>query len=130
MRLWVVLVLAAILSTQEIANDQQYRERMERIDHSFVVLQERHVRQAPEIDKEAAKLSRLFSEVESFWKGRGNEEAAGFARMAKEGAKKVREAVRDHNEKSLEAAIETIAASCEGCHKEPLDKYRFPRPVR
>ncbi len=128
MKIWVFL--AAILFSQEIANEQEYRARMERIDHSFDVLQDRHVKAETDVEKEAAKLAQLFSDVESFWKGRGNEEAAGFARMAKDGARKVREAARDHNEKAIQAAISTIAASCEGCHKEPLDKYRFPKSVR
>lgn len=125
---WIFLL--SFLFSQEIANEQQYRERMERIDHSFEALRQRHVKPGSDVDKEAAKLSRLFSEVESFWKGRGNEEAAGFARMAKDGARKAREAVRDGNEKAMEAAVAIIAASCEGCHKEPLDKYRFPRTGR
>ena len=71
-----------------------------------------------EIEKEARKLSDLFEEVEEFWKGRGNEEAAGFAHMAKEGAMEAAKAARKKEQKSLEAAITTIAASCEGCHKE------------
>jgi cytochrome c556 len=80
-----------------------------------------------EIEKEAARLEGLFKDVEQFWKGRGNEEAAGFARMAKEGATEAAKAARKKEPKSLEAAIAQISASCEGCHKEPLDKYRFPK---
>jgi hypothetical protein len=125
----MIAVLLAFLFSFEIASQAQYRERMERIDHSFAALRERQVKPESDVDKEATKLAQLFSEVESFWKGRGNEEAAGFARMAKEGARSAREAFRDGNDKALEAAVATIAASCQGCHKEPLDKYRFPRKV-
>ncbi|HEY7820139.1 MAG TPA: hypothetical protein VIG29_18095 [Vicinamibacteria bacterium] len=121
-------VLIMMLMGQEIADEKAYQERMEEIDHSFVVLQKyREVRRTSEVEEEARKLTVLFGEVETFWKGRGNEEYAGFARMAKEGAKKAREAARNREEKALQASIDAVARSCEGCHREPLDKYRIPK---
>jgi hypothetical protein len=122
----VLLVMS--LFAQDFADEEEYLKRMHEIDHSFSVLQEdRAVRRISDVEKEAETLSRLFGQVEKYWKGRGNEEHAGFARMAKEGAEKAREAAGKKEEKALEASIETIARSCEGCHREPLDKYRFPK---
>jgi hypothetical protein len=113
---------------QEIADETAYLERMRDIDHSFVVLQKyREVRRTSEVEEEARKLTVLFGEVETFWKGRGNEEYAGFAKMAKEGAKNAREAAKNKEEEALQASIDAVARSCEGCHREPLDKYRIPR---
>jgi cytochrome c556 len=124
----IVVALMLLMSPQQLTDGQEYRERMHDIDHSFAAIQkDRHMSRSSEIEKEARKLSDLFEEVEEFWKGRGNEEAAGFAHMAKEGAMEAAKAARKKEQKSLEAAITTIAASCEGCHKEPLDKYRFPK---
>lgn len=110
----------------EIETVQEYRERMLEIDHSFSSLRgQPNVYTSPDVEEEAVALIELFGEVERFWKGRGDEEKAGFARMAKEGAEAVREAAIKKEQKAFEAAVETIAASCEGCHREPLDKYRF-----
>ena len=44
----------------------------------------------------------------------------------KNGAKRAGKAVREGDEASFDAAVRIVAASCEGCHQEPLDKYRFP----
>jgi cytochrome c556 len=120
----VLLVVA--LFGQDFADEKEYVERMREIDHSFSVLQKhREVRRISDVEKEAEKLALLFEQVEKFWKGRGDEQSAGFARMAKEGAKKAREAAEKSEEKALQASIETIARACESCHREPLDKYRI-----
>ena len=66
--------------------------------------------------------------MEAFWKARGEVESASFARMAKDGAEKAGEAARHGDSKSYEAALEVVAASCKGCHRDPLDKYRFRLP--
>jgi hypothetical protein len=122
------LLLVIPLLAQDIASEQEYRERMRTIDHSFTVLKEnRRVRRTSGVREEAEKLASLFGEVEKFWKGRGNEEFAGFARMAREGAEEAVEAAKKNDEKSLQAAIDTVGRSCEGCHREPLDKYRIPK---
>jgi hypothetical protein len=121
----VLLVMA--LFRQEIADEKEYVERMRAIDHSFTVLQEHRVKQTAEVEQEAKKLALLFGQVEKYWKGRGNEEYAGFARMAKAGAERAGEAAKKKEEKALEASIDAVARSCEGCHREPLDKYRVPR---
>jgi cytochrome c556 len=124
----IFVALTLLAPAQKLGDEQEYRKRMHDIDHSFVAIQEdRRMSRPSEIEKEAAKLRDLFAEVEEFWKGRGENEAAGFARMAKEGAREAVEAARKKEQKALEAAIQSIAASCEGCHKEPLDKYRFPK---
>jgi hypothetical protein len=121
-------LLVMTLFAQDIADEKDYVKRMHDIDHSFSVLQKhREVRRISDVEKEAEKLGLLFDEVEKFWKGRGNEESAGFARMAKEGAEEAREAAAKNEEKALEASVAIIARSCEGCHREPLDKYRIPR---
>jgi cytochrome c556 len=121
------LLLALALFRQEIVDEKAYVERMRAIDHTFAVLQEHRVKKSAEVEEEAKKLALLFGEVEKYWKGRGNEENAGFARMAKVGADKAGEAAKKREEKALEASIDTVARSCEGCHREPLDKYRVPR---
>jgi hypothetical protein len=121
-------LLFTMLLGQEIADEKAYHERMRDIDHSFVVLQNyREARRTSEIEEEARKLTVLFGEVETFWKGRGKEEYAGFARMAKEGAERAREAAKNKEEKALQASIDAVARSCEGCHREPLDKYRIAK---
>lgn len=120
------VALMLLSAPQKLTDEREYRERMHDIDHSFAAIQEdRRLNRPSDIEKEAAKLEDLFEDVEAFWKGRGNDEAAGFARLAKEGAKEAGSAARKKDQKSLEAAIASIAAACEGCHKEPLDKYRF-----
>lgn len=122
----VLLVVA--LFGQDFADETEYSERMREIDHSFTVLQKhRDPTRVSDVEKEAEKLALLFGQVEKYWKGRGNEKSAGFARMAKEGAEKAREAAEKKEDKALHASIETIARSCEGCHQEPLDKYRIPK---
>jgi hypothetical protein len=122
------LALAGVLFAQDIADEKEYEERMRAIDHSFTVLEEnRRVRRNAGVEEEAERLARLFAEVEAFWEGRGRDDLAGYARMAKEGAERAAEAARNNDEKSLQAAIDTMARSCEGCHREPLDKYRIPR---
>jgi cytochrome c556 len=124
----MVVALLLLIPQQKLTGEKEYRERMHDIDHSFAAIQrDRQMSHSSGIEKEAAKLGDLFEEVETFWKGRGNDEAAGFARMAKEGAAEAVKAARKKEPKSLEAAVASIAAGCEGCHKEPLDKYRFPK---
>ena len=113
-----------VLFRAEIQYEAQYREQMREIDHAFSILAS-HERGGA-LEREAAKLSELFERVEGFWEGRGDEEAANFARMARDGAEKVREGVRARNAEAIEAAVEIVAASCEGCHVRPLDKYRIP----
>ena len=109
-----------------ISNEEQYRERMQEIDHAFADLEnDRRTGLGSQSEEEAERLSALFEQVEAFWKGRGNELAAGSARMAREGAEAARDAARKKESKSFDAAVETLAASCEGCHDEPLDKYRL-----
>jgi hypothetical protein len=121
-------LLLMVLFAQDFADEKEYAERMHEIDHSFSVLQKhREVRRIADVEKEAEKLATLFEQVERFWKGRGDEDLAGFARMAKEGAEKARQAAAKNEEKALEASVDTIARSCEGCHREPLDKYRIPK---
>ena len=123
-----VLLVMMTLFAQDFADEKEYVKRMHEIDHSFSVLQKhREVRRISDVEKEAEKLGLLFGQVEKYWEGRGDEDLAGFARMAKEGAEKAREAAAKNEEKALQAAIETIARSCEGCHREPLDKYRIPK---
>lgn len=122
----LVITLMAASAPPQIASEGEYRERMEEIDHAFTELQKHGtVRAGESVGEEAEKLSELFEEVHAFWKSRGDEEAAGFARMAKEGAEAVREADHTGQQETLDAAIATIASSCEGCHRDPLDKYRF-----
>ena len=122
------ILLVMTLFAQDFADEKEYAKRMQEIDHSFSVLSKhREVRRISDVEKEAEKLALLFEQVEKFWKGRGDQELAGFARMAKEGAEKAREAAAKNEEKALQASIETIARSCEGCHREPLDKYRIPK---
>lgn len=124
----IAVLLMILLSGQEIADEKEYLERMREIDHSFAVLQKhREVRRASDVEEEARKLAVLFEKVETFWKGRGNEEHAGFARMAKEGAEEAGEAAKKNEGRAIQAAIDTVARSCEGCHREPLDKYRIPK---
>ncbi len=127
----LVLSLAAIVLAAQTGfeNEAEYREEMHDIDHAFTALSEhRGVRKGPELEREATRLSKLFSNVEEFWTSRGEDEAASFARMARKGADEAGKAARDRNEKAIDAAIDIVAASCEGCHKEPLKKYRFPLP--
>lgn len=125
--LWVLVLAARLAAARQISNEEDYREQMREIDHSFSALQSHRLRRTAEVEEEATRLARLFATVEAFWKGRGDEEAAGFARMAKEGAEQARDAARKKDEKALDASIETVARSCQGCHKEPLDKYRIPQ---
>jgi hypothetical protein len=121
-------LLFMMLFGREIADEKAYHERMRDIDHSFAVLRKHsEMRSSSEVDEEARKLAALFKEVETFWKGRGSDEFAGFARMAKEGAKKAEEAAKKQDRKALQASIDSVARSCEGCHREPLDKYRIPK---
>lgn len=121
-----VLLVMMTLGAQDFADEKEYVKRMHEIDHSFSVLQ-KPVRRVSDVEKEAEKLALLFGQVEEYWKGRGDEDLAGFARMAKEGAEKAREAAGKNEEKALQASVDTIARSCEGCHREPLDKYRIPK---
>jgi cytochrome c553 len=136
LELWLISLLlvvggagwAAQKAKSRFEDEEQYRETMHEIDHSFsTIAKHRNVRRGDDIRDEAEKLADLFADVESFWEGRGDEQAAGLARMAKEGAEAARDAATKHEQKALDAAIETIAGSCEGCHKEPLDKYRLPK---
>ncbi len=121
-------LLLMVLFAQDFADEKEYAKRMHEIDHSFSVLQKhREVRRISDVEEEAKKLSVLFEQVEKFWKGRGDEALAGFARMAKEGADRAHEAAAKNEEKALQASVDTIARSCEGCHREPLDKYRIPK---
>jgi len=107
------ILLVMTFFAQDFADEKEYAKRMHEIDHSFTVLQKhREVRRISDVEEEAKKLAVLFEQVEKFWKGRGDEEYAGFARMAKEGADKVREAAGKNEEKALQASIETIARSC------------------
>ncbi|HSF16097.1 MAG TPA: hypothetical protein VLK65_11150 [Vicinamibacteria bacterium] len=124
----LVAVMLAIHADQEdeFEDPEQYRTRMLEIDHSFESLEgQSDVRMAPNIEKEASTLIDLFEKVERFWKARGDEDKAGFARMARDGAEKAREAALAKEQNTFVSAVETIAASCEGCHREPLDKYRL-----
>jgi len=128
-RILPVLAALALVAQTEFQDEAEYREEMRKIEHAFTALSEyRGVRMGPELEREAARLEELFTDVERFWKARGNEEAASFAGMAKDGAEEARTAARDGDDKSFDAALDTVAASCEGCHKEPLDKYRFRLP--
>lgn len=126
-----LLALAATVFAGQAGfeTEAEYREEMQEIDHAFGELSDpRTLHMGPELEREAARLSKLFTNVEEFWSARGKEEAARFARMAKQGADEASRAARQGNDKAFDAAIETVAASCEGCHQEPLDKYRFPLP--
>lgn len=128
-RILLMVAAVAVVAQTDFQNEREYREEMREIDHAFAVLSEnRHLQNAPEVESEATRLSKLFERVEDFWKARGDEEAANFARMAKDGAKRAGKAARESDEQSYKAAVRIIAASCEGCHQEPLDKYRFPLP--
>jgi hypothetical protein len=128
-RILLALVAVALAAQTEFQDEAEYREEMREIDHAFTSLSEhRGVRTGPELEREAARLAALFTDVEEFWKARGNEEAASFAAMAKDGAEEAGTAARDGDDDSFDAAVEIIAASCEGCHKDPLDKYRFRSP--
>jgi hypothetical protein len=74
------LILTMLLG-REIVDEKAYQERMRDIDRPFVVLRKyREARRTSEIEEQARKLTVLFGEVETFWKGRGNEEYAGFPR--------------------------------------------------
>lgn len=124
-----LLVTVLMVTQSEFRDEAQYREEMREIDHAFAVLSEhRPIQKGPELEREAARLAELFEEVEDFWKERGEEEAANFARMAKDGAKRAGKAARDGDESSFDAALDIVEASCEGCHKDPLDKYRLRSP--
>lgn len=128
----LALLAFAAAQVDEFRDLRDYNERMKEIDHSFSSLKDHpYVHFAPELQEEAARLADLFGKVERFWKGRGDEDKARFAGMAREGAEKARKAALEKEQHAFEAAIDTIAASCEGCHREPLDKYRLrPRPPR
>ena len=124
---FILLGLTAVLVLQsEFKDEAEYKKDMQEIDHAFTELRkDRPIRQGPELEREASRLATLFGDVEEFWKGRGDDEAAGFARMAKNGAEEAGKASRNGDSKAFEAALDTIAASCEGCHHDPLDKYRL-----
>lgn len=127
------LIVAPLLMTaasqSEFQDEAEYRAEMREIDHAFTELsQERPLRSGPELERGAARLSKLFADVEEFWVARGDEEAANFARMAKDGAERAGKAAREADDDAFAAAVRIVAASCEGCHQEPLDKYRIPLP--
>ena len=129
MRMLIALVAVAGMAQVEFQDEAEYREEMREIDHAFAVLTEsRPLPRGPEAEHEARRLSELFQDVEDFWIARGDEEAANFARMAKDGAKRAGKAIREGDEASFDAAVRIVASSCEGCHQEPLDKYRLPLP--
>ena len=67
---------------QDFQSEGDYRKGMQDIDHSFGGLLEERERfwLEPDTQRNAARLTDLFHRVETFWKGRGDEEAAGFAR--------------------------------------------------
>lgn len=123
------IVARDLQDDQAIEDECQYRQRMQDIDHSFeeLVVEREQFWVDPDNQRNAARLTELFHNVELFWKGRGNHEAAGFARMAREGAEKAQEASRMRDEESFDAAVDTIARSCEGCHKEADAKFRIRR---
>lgn len=124
-----IVVVVGSLAQTGFRDEAQYREKMQEIDHAFTALSDqRPIPKGPEAEHEATRLSELFKNVEDFWIARGDEEAANFARMAKDGAKRAGKAIREGDRKSFEAAVDLVAASCEGCHKEPLDKYRVRLP--
>jgi len=131
--LGVVAVFACTVAAQElpegqsIDDERDYQHRMQDIDHSFdkLVIESERFWLEPDSQRNAARLTDLFHSVEVFWKGRGNDEAAGFARMAREGAERAQEASRMRDEHSFDAAVDAIAASCEGCHAEADDKFRI-----
>ena len=128
-RILLTVTAVAIVAQTEFHDEAEYREEMRDIDHAFAVLSEnRPIQDGPEVQREAARLTDLFEDVEDFWIARGDEEAANFARMAKDGATRAGKAARESDEKSYDAAVRIIAASCKGCHQEPLDKYRVPLP--
>jgi len=128
-RILLAAAIVALVAQTEFKDEAEYRDEMREIDHAFSVLSENQpIQKGPEVEREAARLAELFEDVEDFWKARGEEEAANYARMAKDGATRAGKAARDSDEPSYEAAVRIIASSCEGCHKEPLEKYRFPLP--
>lgn len=122
----LLALFAVVLVQAEFQDEAEYREEMREIDHAFTRLAEyREVPKGAELEREAERLAALFTDVEKFWKARGDEEAAGHARMAKEGAEQASKAIREGNDEAFEIAVDLVAASCESCHEEPLDKYRF-----
>ena len=138
---WLVPAFALVLCAgfalgmqQEEDEDEQafqsegdYRQGMQDIDHSFAdLLAEREqFWLEPDTQRNAARLTDLFHRVERFWKGRGDDEAAGFARLARQGAERAQEASRMRDKESFDAAIDTIASSCAGCHEEASDEFRL-----
>ena len=112
---------------KDFQSEGDYRKGMQDIDHSFGDLLEERERfwLEPDTQRNAARLTDLFHRVETFWKGRGDEEAAGFARLAREGAERAQEASRMRDEKAFDAAVDSIASSCAGCHAEASEKFRL-----
>lgn len=129
LRALLAVMVVGVIQQSPFQDEAEYRDEMREIDHAFSVLaDERALSNGPEVEREAARLSELFEDVEDFWKARGEEEAANFARMAKDGATRAGKAARESDERAYEGSVRIIATSCEGCHQEPLDKYRFPLP--
>ena len=66
--------------------------------------------------EDAAKLERLFTEVEAFWAPFDTQDAVGFAKRARDAAAAIGTASKGTDIKAAQASVAVVQKSCANCH--------------
>ncbi len=71
---------------------------------------------------EAAKLVALFKDVQQFWAGRANTEAAEWALAAMNHAASIEKAAKANNTEGIAAGLKELGGVCSTCHTKHREK--------
>jgi hypothetical protein len=104
-------------------SDADYAKAMKEIGPTFMSLQRANASMNhSQGEKDAQRLSDLFSSVQVYWEARKAVDAVGFAKSAVAAADATVKASAQMDMSALTASQQKLSAACSGCHMAHRDK--------
>ena len=121
--------IAPTLALQGAMTEEEYDAAMKEI--RFTVSDSQgHIdaRYWPELETAVGRLQSYFTQIESFWTGRGADEAVGFSQEALQALEGLLTAASDKDQAAARDALKTLQGTCGSCHmqyrEETADGFR------
>jgi hypothetical protein len=104
-------------------SDADYVKAMKEINPTFMSLQRANASMNhAQGEKDAQKLSELFTNVQVYWEARKVDDAVGFAKSAVAAADATVKASAQMDMTALTSSQQKLLAACQGCHMAHRDR--------
>lgn len=124
----VVAVTSAVIVSAQAKTDEDYDKVMKAVGAANGAMGK--ATDGAAVAAEAKKLQALFKDVQQFWAGRNNKEAADWAATAGTHAAAIEKAAAANNMDAVGAARKELGGVCQTCHKANREKTETGFAIR